>query len=106
MLDNELHLFALHHVSVPRNNAALSDFVEGWCSHSLSSVKGKIPRQLWTLGMQTNAQSDLEISKEMYGVRLIIHIAGFYSSGIGNSFELLTTTFYEVLHYIYTTIKQ
>ena len=68
-ITNELHLFALHYVFVPRINAQLSEFVDGWCTHKLSSAKHKTPIQLWIMGMQRNAQSDLEVSKEMYGVR-------------------------------------
>lgn len=68
-LTNELHLFALHYVFVPRINAQLSEFIAGWCSHGISSAKHKTPMQLWIMGMQSNAQSDLEVSKEMYGVR-------------------------------------
>lgn len=69
-IDNELHLYALHYTYLPRINAALSEFVQAWCCHSLSSAHGKTPQQLWIMGMQSNAQSDSEISKEMYGVRL------------------------------------
>ncbi|KAK3728417.1 hypothetical protein QZH41_012268 [Actinostola sp. cb2023] len=50
-----------------RINAQLSEFIAGWCSHGISSAKHKTPMQLWIMGMQSNAQSDLEVSKEMYG---------------------------------------
>jgi hypothetical protein len=72
-LTNELHLFALHHVFVPRINAALSEFIDGWCSHGLSSAKNKTPKQLWIMGMQRNAQSELQVSREMYGVSIVIN---------------------------------
>ena len=84
MLDitNELHLFALHYVFLPRINMALSEFVDAWCSHGLSSAKNKTPTQLWIMGMQNNAQSDLTVSKEMYGVSNVFTINAFlrYSS--------------------------
>ena len=37
-VNNELHMFSLHYVFVPRLNKQLADFVEGWLSHGLSSA--------------------------------------------------------------------
>ena len=81
-ITSELHLFALHYVFLPRINMALSEFVDAWCSHGLSSAKNKTPTQLWIMGMQNNAQSDLTVSKEMYGVSNVFTINTFlrYSS--------------------------
>lgn len=72
-INNELHLFALHYVFVPRINEELSEFVNGWCSHGISSARNKTPLQLWIMGMQTNALSELQVTKEMFGVRVVYH---------------------------------
>ena len=48
---DELHLWALHFVFLPRINQCLLEFVNQWNNHSLSTVQGKTPMQLWHSGM-------------------------------------------------------
>lgn len=48
---NEVHLFCVQFVFVPRINLQLSIFVEGWNHHSLRTEQGLSPMQLWTRGM-------------------------------------------------------
>ena len=52
MLDpsNELHLFALHFVYVPRINHALQLFAQGHNRAPISTERGKSPLQLWISG--------------------------------------------------------
>lgn len=58
---NEVHLWALHFVYLPRINMCLSEFVSQWNNHSLSSVQGRTPMQLWHSGMIQNIDSIVDI---------------------------------------------
>ena len=49
-INNELHLFVLHMVFLPRINIDLHKFVLSWDNHPLSSEKNRSPNQLWILG--------------------------------------------------------
>ncbi|CAC5395567.1 unnamed protein product [Mytilus coruscus] len=55
---NELHLWCLHYVYVPRIKAALRVFKEGWNNHSLSSAGGKSPKQLFVMAVLSQAGQD------------------------------------------------
>ena len=44
---NEVDLYCLHFVFLPRINSALNDFVESWNNHSLSSEHNLTPNQLF-----------------------------------------------------------
>ena len=50
-VDNELHLFCLHHVFIPQINASLQSFQQAWNSHPMQSERGLSPEQLWLQGM-------------------------------------------------------
>ncbi|CAG2214990.1 unnamed protein product [Mytilus edulis] len=52
---NELHLWCLHYVFVPRIRAALRVFKEGWNNHRLTSAGGKSPKQLFVMGVLSQA---------------------------------------------------
>lgn len=47
---NELHLFALHYVYVPRINQALKAFQEGWNHHGMRTVSHLNPSQQFVRG--------------------------------------------------------
>ncbi len=49
-VNNDLHLFCIHYVFLPRINKSLSTFVAGWNNHPLSSVSNLSPIQLWITG--------------------------------------------------------
>ena len=53
MLDpiNELHLFALQYVFLPRINSALNRFAQRWNSHGIQTEHGLSLSQLFTRGM-------------------------------------------------------
>ena len=51
---NEVQLWALHFVYLDRINQCLSEFVSQWNNHSLSTVQGKTPIQLWHSGIIQN----------------------------------------------------
>lgn len=48
---NELHLFSLHYVYLPRIQRATTEFVSQWNNHGLSTQGGHSPLQLWHRGV-------------------------------------------------------
>ena len=48
--DDEVCLFCLHYVFIPRINSSLQNFVSTWNNHSLRTASGKSPSQLWITG--------------------------------------------------------
>jgi hypothetical protein len=53
----EVHLFCLHYVYLPRINRALTEFVEQWNQHPVSTEENRSPYQLWVSGMLASANS-------------------------------------------------
>lgn len=47
---NEIHLYALHYIFLPRINRTLEGFIEGWNHHSIRTVGNKSPNQLFIEG--------------------------------------------------------
>lgn len=47
---DEIHLFALHYVFLPRINKSLLEFKEAWNSHKVRTEQGFTPNQLFTSG--------------------------------------------------------
>lgn len=47
---NEMHLYALHYVYIPRINKALFEFMQGWNNHPNRTSHNKSPHQLFTAG--------------------------------------------------------
>lgn len=62
MLDstNELHLFALHFVYVPRINQSLQLFTQGYNRAPTSTERGKSPLQLWISGSVSVSNRGIE----------------------------------------------
>ena len=48
---NEMHLFALHHVCLPRVNKVLAEFTQDWNFHPLESVNNQSLQQLYYSGI-------------------------------------------------------
>ena len=48
---NEMQLFCLHYVFIPRLNKQLKEFANSWNNHHLHSEHGLTPHQLWLRGM-------------------------------------------------------
>ncbi|KAK2548483.1 hypothetical protein P5673_031264 [Acropora cervicornis] len=64
--DNDIHIFCLHYIFIPRYNAALEKFVSAWNHHGLSSSGSRTPLQLWMLGMNSVAHSNLTVAQELF----------------------------------------
>jgi len=74
-VENPIHMFSLHLVYLPRINLALTDFMEAFNEHRLSTERNWTPNQIWMNGMMdpenplTNEELDENLeSGEMYGV--------------------------------------
>ena len=71
---NNLNLFALHYVYVPRINRALNQFKLSWNSHGIRTERGKTPNQLFTEGalrLRNSGQIAVDFfdsTSELYGV--------------------------------------
>ena len=60
---NEIHMYCLNYVFLPRINRALAEWVNAWNCHGLRSERGFSPMQLWTLGLQRALMSGIRISQ-------------------------------------------
>uniref|UniRef100_A0A8C1QS23 Integrase core domain-containing protein n=1 Tax=Cyprinus carpio TaxID=7962 RepID=A0A8C1QS23_CYPCA len=49
-MSNRMHLFCCHYVFIPRLQAHLDTFHDGWDNHPLSTEGNLTPNQLWELG--------------------------------------------------------
>ena len=49
-IDNEIHLFSLHYVFLPRLNQSLHEFIHMWNNHPLGTERNMSPAQLWMTG--------------------------------------------------------
>ena len=47
---NEVHLFSIHYIYLPRINRSLEQFKAAWNSHGLRTERGCTPNQLFTAG--------------------------------------------------------
>ncbi|XP_019849774.1 PREDICTED: uncharacterized protein LOC109580730 isoform X2 [Amphimedon queenslandica] len=57
-INNEIHIYSLHYVFLPRINLALSEFKEAWNHHPLSSMSNLSPMQLWIAGISRSQAQD------------------------------------------------
>lgn len=55
---NELHLFCLHYIYLPRIERAAAEFRDQWNHHGLSTERGQTPLQLWHAGVIHQAGLD------------------------------------------------
>ena len=61
-IDNDLHLFCLHYVFLPRLNQSLSQFIHMWNNHPLGTERNMSPIQLWMTGEHP---SDIELTEQV-----------------------------------------
>jgi hypothetical protein len=54
---NEVHMYALHFVYLPRIRRSIEEFVLQWNNHPLSSEQNKTPYQIWIEGFYSQANS-------------------------------------------------
>ena len=56
---DEMHLFALHYVFLPRINRSLAQFVDSWNHHPIRTAHSKSPHQLFSSGLLQHRNSGL-----------------------------------------------
>ena len=73
-IDNEIHMFCLHYVFIPRINRAISQFLDGWNHHPLSSMGNLSPVQLRIAGLSRASAAECisEVGKVIYDYSLQI----------------------------------
>lgn len=61
---NDVHLFCLHYIFLPRINDALEAFMNAWNHHPVSSEGNLTPIQLWisALAMQGDLNDLFDVS--------------------------------------------
>ena len=65
---NDTDVYALHYVFLPRINASLQDFMNGWNNHPLSTENGLTPLQLYTAYAQGSSLfEDEHVDPTTYG---------------------------------------
>ena len=65
---NEVHVFALHYVFLPRINQNLKMFQEAYNAAPLSTERGYSPTQLWVRGLLEVTNSDRRVPQEFSNV--------------------------------------
>ncbi|XP_039512620.1 uncharacterized protein LOC120468047 [Pimephales promelas] len=50
-LSNEIHLFCVQYVFIPRLRSDLQHFIDSWNNHPISTEANLTPQQMWTIGM-------------------------------------------------------
>ena len=64
--NNNVHLFCLHYVFIPRINRQLLYWKNSWIKHPMRSEHNLTPQQLWTTGLQRIANSESIIANEVF----------------------------------------
>ena len=73
---NNLHIFSLHYVYIPRINQALQEFIQSWNHHGMRIERGQNPHQLFTSGslqLQNAGNTALDFLKKsliLMGLRI------------------------------------
>lgn len=65
---NDVDMFCLHYVSLPRLNKCVQDFQESWNNHALSTEGNMTPYQLFAEGMRCAIQLNMSTSSSMLHV--------------------------------------
>lgn len=63
--DNEMDLFVLHSLYLPRINESLNEFVKAWNRHPLRTESNWSPHKIWTNSV---IQEDEHIDVNTYGI--------------------------------------
>uniref|UniRef100_A0A673FYF8 Integrase core domain-containing protein n=1 Tax=Sinocyclocheilus rhinocerous TaxID=307959 RepID=A0A673FYF8_9TELE len=63
-ISNSIHLFCCHFVFLPRIQASLDDFSDGWDNHPMRTEQNLTPNQLWQVGQLQNPTMDPEVNIE------------------------------------------
>ena len=64
--DNEIDLYCLHFVFLPRINRSLTQFTEMWNRHKLRTAHNKSPIQLFISGLQDVVRENNIIAQDLF----------------------------------------
>ena len=62
--DNDIHIFCLHYVFLPRLQARLQKWRHAWNCHRIRTANGHSPQQLWSIGLYQLFARGLQIPQE------------------------------------------
>ena len=65
---NEIHLFSLRYVYLPRINRALETFQDAWNSHGIRTLHNQTPHQLFVAGALRLRHSGLQAVDFLIGI--------------------------------------
>ena len=71
-INDEIHLFCLHYVFLPRINLALNLFKNAWNNHPLSTERNLSPIQLWISGLSRQLPPN-ELTEVILVYRVDLH---------------------------------
>lgn len=64
-ISDNVHMFCVHYVFLPRLKADLATFQEGWDNHPLRTEGNLTPNQLWVMGHMQNPYNNPENLEEV-----------------------------------------
>ena len=68
-IEEDLVLWALHYVFIPRSTAHLETFVSAYGNHPLSTENNRTPDQLWVEGLAATAGRTAGLAQDSFGTR-------------------------------------
>lgn len=72
--NNDIHLFCLHYIFIPRINRHLEMWRMAWIKHPIRTERNMTPEQLYTAGLQTIAYSNCQIAREIFENLNEVHV--------------------------------
>ena len=64
--DNDVHIYCLHHVYIPRINNHLNHWKTAWIKHPMQTEQNMTPEKLWISGLHRIASSGTNLAKEVF----------------------------------------
>ncbi len=71
-INNEICLFTLHYVFIPRINHSLQQLLEAWNNHPLSTERNLSPLQLWISGLCTCSTLNDQLQQVCKNIAIMI----------------------------------
>ena len=65
-IDNEVHMYTLHYIFIPRINNSLDKFSNSWNNHGISTESNMSPLQLWISGLAQSGTTIDEVTSVNY----------------------------------------
>lgn len=81
-INDDIHMFCLHYVFIPRIQQHLTDFLNGWNQHGLSTEGHQTPMQLWIQGMFALSNSSQRVASEFWEPSTQVGIYKIVQAGV------------------------